>query len=185
MGRKSKLTERQWEDIGKRLLAGEKGRALAKEYGVAESTIRERFSALHGKVKTVANQMVATEQALRELPISAQIAAHNLADELRAISIHLAGAGKYGAATAHRLSGIAHAKVQEIDDAAPLDEKSREALRDVAVLTEMANKSSHIPLNLLAANKDIVKDLNQQDPVQPVRVTIMVEDASVPDTPAQ
>jgi hypothetical protein len=49
----------------------------------------------------------------------------------------------------------------------------------------MANKSSHIPLNLLAANKDIVKDLNQQDPVQPVRVTIMVEDASVPDTPAQ
>lgn len=161
MGRKSKLTDAQWQDIGARLLKGEKGRVLAREFGVSEAAIRARFSARNEEIKTVANQIVATEAALKALPISAQIAAHNLAGDLIAMSTHLAGAGKYGAATAHRLNGIAHAKAQEIDDAAPLDDQSRAALRDVAVLTEMANKSSFIAVNLLAANKDTVKKLNE------------------------
>ncbi|AKJ28824.1 helix-turn-helix domain-containing protein [Caldimonas brevitalea] len=184
MGRKSKLTERQWEDIGRRLLAGEKGRALAKEYGVAESTIRERFSALHGKVKDVANQMVATEQALKALPISAQIAAHDLAAQLRSISMHLASAANYGAATAHRLSGIAHAKVQEIDDVSPLDDDSRKALQDVAVLTKMANESSTIGINLLSANKETVKEIQRQQRPRPARVAVDVVDAGIPDADA-
>ncbi|WP_422846880.1 helix-turn-helix domain-containing protein [Acidovorax sp. M14] len=181
MGRKSKLTERQWEQIGKRLLAGESGRALAKEFGVSEATIRGRFSAQVAEIKTVANQIVATEQALKALPISAQIAAHNLADELIAISTHLAGAGKFGAATAHRLSGIAHAKVQEIDDAAPLDEESMDALKGVAVLTRMANESSQIGMNLLQANKDSIKEMNQKMKPPPKRVVVEVVDASAPD----
>ena len=74
--------------------------------------------------------------------------------------MHLAGAGKFGAATAHRLSGIAHAKVQEIDDAKPLDAESIESLRGVAVLTKMANESAVIGIGLLAANKDMIKELN-------------------------
>lgn len=181
MGRKSKLSEKQWEQIGKRLLAGESGRALAKEFGVSEATIRARFSTQVAEIKTVANQIVATEQALKALPISSQIAAHNLADELIAISTHLAGAGKYGAATAHRLSGIAHAKVQEIDDAAPLDEKSMESLKGVAVLTRMANESSQIGMNLLQANKDSIKEMNQKMKPPPSRVVVEVVDASLPD----
>lgn len=161
MGRKSKLTEKQWEQVGARLLKGEKARALAREFAISEAAIRARFSAQHEEIKTVANQILATDQAFKALPITSQVAAKNLADDLIAMSTHLAGAGKFGAATAHRLSGIAHAKVQEIDDAAPLDDASRTALRDVAVLTEMANKASAIPLNLLAANKDMVQKLNE------------------------
>lgn len=162
MGRKSKLTDKQWDQIGARLLKGEKIRVLAREFDVSEATVRGRFSAQHAEIKAVANQIVATEQAIKALPISAQCAAKNLADDLMAMSLHLAGAGKYGAATAHRLAGIANGKVQEIDDAAPLTDDSRNALRDVAVLTEMANKASNIPLNLLAANKDTVKRLNDE-----------------------
>lgn len=161
MGRPSKLSDKQWEQVGQRLLKGEKARALAREFGVSEAAIRARFSAQNAEIKTVANQIVATESALKSLPISSQVAARNLADDLIAMSTHLAGAGKFGAATAHRLSGIANAKVQEIDDAAPLDDKSREALRDVAVLTEMANKASMIPVNLLAANKDTIKEIRE------------------------
>lgn len=74
--------------------------------------------------------------------------------------MHLAGAAKFGSATAHRLSGIAHGKVAEIDDAAPLDEKSLESLKGVAVLTKMANDASQIGVNLLAANKEMIRDLN-------------------------
>lgn len=157
MGRPSKLTEQQWHKIGKRLLGGEKARPLAKEFGVSESAIRLRFSAAHKSANAVANQIVNAEQALRALPVSAQLTALNLADELRAISMHLAGAAKFGSATAHRLAGIAHAKVQEIDDAAPLDAESLESLKGVAVLTRMANDASQIGVNLLAANKDTFK----------------------------
>ena len=113
-------------------------------------------------MKSVAGQLVRAEEALRELPVSAQLSALTLADELRAISLHLAGAAKYGAATAHRLAGVAHGKVQEMDDAAPLGE-SMDTLRNVAVLTKMANDASTIGLNLLAANKDMLKPAGDGD----------------------
>lgn len=154
MGRPSKLTPKQWAEVERRLLAGEKADALGKEFKVSGSSIRERFSALHGKVRSVAHQLVTAESALRELPVSAQVSALNLADDLRAISMHLAGAAKFGSATAHRLAGIAHAKVLEIDDAAPLNAESLESIKGVAVLTRLANDASQIAVNLLAANKD-------------------------------
>jgi hypothetical protein len=185
VARPSKLTDKQWQEIRKRLLAGEKPSDLAKEYKVSRATISERGSRTVGNIKSVANQLVAAESSLRALPVTEQLEALSLADELRAISSHLAGAARFGSATSHRLSGIAHAKVQEIDDAAPLDEESLEALKGVAVLTKLANESSVIGMNLLSANKDMVKQANQQEPVQPVRVFVRVEDASRPEPQAQ
>lgn len=161
MGRPSKLTDKQWDEIGKRLLAGEGARALGREFDVSEAAIRKRLGTQSAQIKHVANQIVATEIALQALPVSAQISAHNLANQLRSISGHLAGAANYGAATAHRLSGIAHAKVQEIDDAKPLDSQSLESLKGVAVLTKMANDAAAVGLNLLAANKEAVKALDE------------------------
>lgn len=158
MGRKSALSEKQWSEIQRRLLDGEAGRVLSREFGISEAAIRKRLGAQCAQIKTVANQVVAADLAFKSLPISAQNFAAGLIDELKSISTHLASAGKFGAATAHRLSGIAHAKVQEIDDAKPLDEASMESLKGVAVLTKMANDSSQIGLNLLAANKEFIKD---------------------------
>jgi hypothetical protein len=163
MGRTSKLTEKQWESIGKRLLDGESARSLGREFGVAESAIRKRLSAQVGQVKTVANQLVETERAFNALPISAQISARTLANRLLAISDHLAGAAEYGAATAHRLSGIAHMKANEIDDAKPLDAESLESLRGIAALTKMANDASEIGVNLLRANKEAVDGLSKPE----------------------
>ena len=166
MGRKSSLTEKQWHEIGQRLLAGEAGRVLAREFGISETAIRKRFGSQNKQIKEVANQVVAAEIAFKALPVSSQISAQNLIDELRAVSMHLAGAAKYGSATAHRLAGIAHGKVQEIDDAMPLDAESLESLKGIAVLTRMANESSQIGINLLNANKDRIKridDAAEQD----------------------
>lgn len=185
MGRPSKLTEKQWSEIQKRLLTGESYGSLSKAYGVSKAAIQRRFAGRVETVKAVANQLVAAEQALHKLPISDQLVTLTLADELRAISTHLAAAAKFGAATSHRLSGIAHSKVQEIDDAAPLDDESREALRDVAVLTKMANESAQIPMNLLAANKDLAKEINQAARPMPTRVQVEVIDASIPDAESE
>jgi hypothetical protein len=172
MGRTSKLTEKQWESIGKRLLDGEKARALGREFGVSEAAIRKRFGAQHEQIKTVANQLVAAESAFKALPIGSQIKARTLADRLRAISENLADAAHYGAMTAHRLSGIAHGQVEKVDDAEP--EKSIEALQRIGLLTKMANASSEIGLNLLKANKDMAPE---DDAPTPVGITFGVKDA--------
>lgn len=182
MGRKSALTEKQWAEIGRRLLKGEAGRVLAREYGVSEAAIRKRFGAQTKQIKDVANQLVAAETAFGALPIGAQISARTLADELKQISMHLAGAARYGAATAHRLAGIAHAKVAEIDDAAPLDDESRVALGDIAVLTKMANGAAEIGMELMKATKDVKPD---DDKPTPVAITFGVKDAKrYDDNPA-
>jgi hypothetical protein len=163
MGRPSKLTGEQWAQVEQRLMEGESRRALAREFGVSEASIRARLpNAQFEQVKAVANQMVATERALQALPIPAQISAHNLAAKLRAISENLASAAHYGAATAHRLTALANSEVAKVDDAQPLSGESMEAMRGVAALTKLANESATIGLNLLAANKDTLKEAEAQ-----------------------
>ena len=165
MGRKSKLTEAQWVEIIRRHIEGESLRSLAKAFGVGESTVREKVSAQTAQIKTVANQIVATERAVMALPISAQITAHNLASKLRAISDNLASAAHYGAQTAHRLNALANSEVQKVDDSEPL--ASVDSLKGVAALTKLANDSASIALNLISANKETVQRLNDEKPDQP------------------
>lgn len=159
MGRRSKLTEKQWHEMERRKLAGEKDGVLAKEFKISVSAIRFRFFDAHKNAKAVAHQLVSADMALRALPISAQITALNIADELRAVSMHLVGAAKYGSATAHRLAGIANAQVAKVDDADPM--KSQEVLQGISALTKMSNEASSIGLNLLAANRDRMKALDE------------------------
>jgi hypothetical protein len=98
MARPSKLTDAQWEKIGKRLLAGESASSLAREFGVSKASVSARFSERVKNVKDAANQIVAAEAALSKLNVSEQLAARSLADDLKAISEHLAGAARFGAA---------------------------------------------------------------------------------------
>lgn len=180
MGRPSKLTPGQWDQIGKRLLAGEKARVLAREFGIAESTIRERFSEINGKVKDAANQLLAAEGAMAALPLSAQISAINLAAHLRSISTHLASAANNGAMVAHRLSGIALQQVEKVDDAEP--EKSIDALKRIGALTRLVNESADLGLNLLSANKERIKSGElDAEPVEPVEIVVNAVDASEPE----
>lgn len=147
------------------MLEGESVRALAREFGLSEASIRGRKSSQVAEIRNVANQIVATERAVQALPIPAQITVYNLAAKLRAISDNLASAAHYGAATAHRLQALANAEVSKVDDAEPLE--SLESLKSVGVLTRLANESANIALNLLAANKDSVKQLNEERPEVP------------------
>lgn len=158
MGRKSKLTDKQWEEIRKRLLMGDKASALAREYGVGVSRISERFSAKINELKTVADRVVKAESAIKTvhnevmaLPISERIAVLALADDMRTISTHLSGAARYGAATAHRLAGIANAQVDKIDDMNPME--SQEILQAISALTKMSNESAKIGIDLINASK--------------------------------
>ena len=153
------------------MVEGESINSLAKEFGVVESVIRrkikpnkaeqEKFgkslSVLAFEKVEADKKSKAIAEHIAELPMVRQTTFNDLTEQLRSISSHLAGAANFGAATSHRLAGIAHAKVQEIDDAAPLSPASIEALKGVAALTRLANDAASTGLNLLAANKDQAK----------------------------
>jgi hypothetical protein len=168
MGRQSKLTDAQWDEVKQRVLNGESRRAVAREYGISESALREKISAQISEVKDVANQIVATDRALRALPISAQVSAINLAQKLTSISNHMVCAAEFGAATANHLLSIAHRHAAKVDEANPTSKKSTTALNGVLALTKAANDASEIGMNLLRANKEAVADLTRKVPPPPV-----------------
>ncbi len=176
---KPKITSKQWEEIQKRMLAGEATRQIARDYGVTEAAIRKKLGTRTKQIKAVANQIVAVEENFSALDLGSQIAASNLACELRQISAHLAKAAVYGSATAHRLFGIAHQKVQEIDDATPLSGDGINTLQGIAALTKMGNESASVGLNLLNAQKEAVKRINDEA-LEPERTsyTVVIKDAS-------
>lgn len=162
MARPSKLTPDQWSEIDRRLMGGESASALAREFGINPSQITRRVSQVTQKVRNVAQSLAKAKSELAELPVAQQYAAVSLAEKLRNISNSIASAAELGAKTAHRLHALANSEVEKVDDANPLE--SMEALKGVGVLTKLANDSSHIALNLLAANKETVKEANQTQP---------------------
>ncbi|MEX3555272.1 MAG: Hin recombinase [Burkholderia gladioli] len=179
MGRKSALTPEQWTEIERRhLIDGESINSLSKEFRVDESTLRKKIKPnksereKSGKpLRELAREKVEADRRVKDiseqiavLPVARQQIVTDLASKLANISTHLASAAEYGAATAHRLAGIAHMKASEIDDAGPLTESSVNALKGIAVLTKMANESSEIGINLLRANKDGASDGENKTP---------------------
>lgn len=164
MARKSKLTEQQWNEILDRNLAGESIRSLAKEYGISAMAVQKKISLQAEKVKTVANQVVTTEKAVFDLPISLQSKVYTLAERIRAINYHLAGAAEYGAATAHRMSQIANTLTEQIDETDP--ESNLDKIRTVAALSDTANRASSIAVSLAknSADKPIPADEPNANP---------------------
>lgn len=185
MGRPSKLTDAQWEQIGKRLLEGEKAAALAREFKVSPATISERFSKSTEKVKAVANQIVTTGKALDSLSVAEQVSAISLAGKLRSTLEHLSSAAEYGAATAHKFMAMANTQALKVDEVDPM--KSLDVLKGIGVLTKLGNDSSELAKSLVNGSKDAVKQIQtlEADPVTPVKITIQVEDASIPEPEAQ
>lgn len=154
MGRSSKLSPGQWLEIEKRLLHGESPADLAKEAGVHRSQITRRFSQQLQKIKNVANQIVAANESLSELPVAQQVAAVSFAQSLASTSSKLATAAELSAGTASMLALLAHSKMKEVADSPKPLERADE-IKTVGVLSSLANEASKIPLNLLAANKGI------------------------------
>ena len=155
MGRPSKLNPEQWEVVKRRLMAGEKAADLAREFKVSPALICTRVSKRVEVVRNVATGLIDAEQALRNLPVSEQLNVLSLVDELRAVSVSLASAGKFGAATANSLASLANAQVIKIDAKDPM--QSTEVLQGISALTKMANEASVIGRDLLALNKDMLK----------------------------
>lgn len=173
----SKISPEQWQDIERRVAEGETVTALAKEYGVSEAALRKRGASKEKvrKVRLVAQQLAQAKDALAALPPDQQVLAVSLADELRAISGHLASAARYGSATAQRLAQAAH---REISTAEVLDEPR---LRAVAMLTRTANEAGQLGVALLKTNEEAMREAAEREARQSKQVTRITLVPMLPD----
>ena len=164
MSRPPALNPQQQAEVRAKLAAGEGVRALAREYGVGIATIN-RLSDHTYRVRKVAETLADAQTELAALPIAHQHQAVSLAEKLREASQNIAAAACHGAATAHRLSAIANAQAQKIDDVDPFADV--DALKNIHGLTRMANDASSIALGLLSANKDAAAAAQKEQPPAP------------------
>ena len=155
MGRRSKLTEQQWNALSERLLRGESRRSLAKEFGISEAAVREKLSARVEETKAVANQIYNTNQLVKSLPMAQQISAQNLAEEMMAISTNLASAGRSGAIIASRIMQIAVQQTRRINKDDPME--SADVLQGIAALTRISNDASNIGMAVVKQNQSLLE----------------------------
>jgi len=156
MGRPSKLTEKQWLEVERRHLDGESIRSLAKEFGVSESTIRERISAHSKRIIDVANQIVETNQAVKSLSISAQISAHTRAQRLISIQNSLDDAALAGSNVSKRISEAVEKRTKLRTDEELLDSEDMKALMAAGLVS---NTHAKLGLDLLniATKPNLIK----------------------------
>lgn len=184
MGRKSALTEKQWQAIEKRILDGESVRPLAREFEISEAAIRKRLGARTKDIKTVANQMVAAETAFAALPIGAQIGARTMADRMKAMMLSMTSAGESAAGIVQRATQIANVQMQKVDDADPFSDESVKTLKGVSFLMSLATDSAEIPMGLIRAAKDLaIGDSGKGDQGQPEGIPAAPEYQLVTDEP--
>lgn len=162
MARRSKLSDKQWEEIQRRNLEGESLRSLAREFGIGESSARERISAQTAQIKTVAKQIVETNNAIKALPISAQVSAYNLADKMMAISMSLSDAAVASAATAKRINESTRIKCERMTDEELHDP---DTIRSIMAAGMAANTHAKTGLDILTISSKSSALNNSEQPV--------------------
>ena len=147
-GRPSKLTDRQWGEIGRRLAQGESQSSLAREFKVSPGLISNRFRNEVEGIKGLASQIVELDSKLDALPISNRSSVISLADNLKGITTGLASAGASGASAAAKLARVANKMADSVTH-----KSTAEDFRPVAAALETANRASTTGLGLIAANR--------------------------------
>lgn len=157
MGRPSKLTESEWEEIKRRASAGESTRALAREFHVAHSTISERCSKKVERIKSAANKVFDANKALAALPVSDRPLALTIADNMKATLNSLMRAARAGADSAALINEFAHERAQALR-AKKADKEGHQvdaaAVDDFNRLSFAANRAMSPAVRLVIANRD-------------------------------
>jgi hypothetical protein len=148
MGRPSKLTDSQWEDLLRRLALGETAADLARKYRISPTSISKRVSQQAEDSKTLAVELVKVESAIKSKPVSQQRVIRSIADRLQVMSEDYAEAAQDGVETAKHLQAMSKAQAKALPPDATVED-----LRPIAALAETANKSAAMASNLIAANK--------------------------------
>ena len=155
MGRPSKLTPDQWQTIERRLAAGERAAALAREFGVNRSAVSQQVAQRARTIRAMAHKvaeaqagMAAAQTELAKLPLADQYAALSLAEQLRGISADVAAAAAAGAKTGRRLRCWPVRAAAQLQAGADADD-----LKAVHALARTGNEAMAPALALLATHR--------------------------------
>ena len=161
------ISEDTWQKIlHKHIVDGVGVRALEKEYGVSESTIRSRAkTAQIAQVKDLANQAVDVSRKFQEMDSFAQNLTASLACKLNTISMIAVDVAESEAKSARQLSALKSIQVMEL---AGQSDPTPEKLMMVKMFGEAVNDSMKPTFNLLNANKATIEKNNaaSEKPVQ-------------------
>ena len=141
MGRPSKLTPAQWEEITQRAAKGESISALAREFKISRPQVSDRVSDSRRQVKSIVSQIV-------ELPISLQRVVSTLVEVEAAKRQNAEIVGTGGLAIAARLTVLAQGKMDAMTKL-----PAAEDLRDVAAAAQVINSTAAVGLAQLNAVK--------------------------------
>lgn len=170
MGRPNKFSDEKRAEILARKDAGESVRKLAKIYKIAPSTIIS-FSKHSEQVKLVANQIVATTEAIEALTVSEQIHAQSYARKLLAISSNLTDVGIAGTRTAKRISEAAAKRAHAATDDDLLND---DVLRTQMVAASVVNASSKAGMDIMTlATKPQPEALKDVTPISRIERVII------------
>lgn len=167
MGRPSKLTEKQWDEIERRMLAGETASSLAREYKVTEGAIRNRKRATVETMKTVSNQIVAVEKALKQMPLTTRDNTRNYAARLLAIGDTYYDVTEMATATAYKLHTIANIASGKIDEVDPFTSEGQDLLKGIAFAVKAGNDALNPANTLLKANEDrVIQEVSRGEVIE-------------------
>lgn len=186
MARKSSTSPETWLEIKRRIIRGEKVRALGKEYGIDESTIRRKCKDGHKgaatpegvpveKIKELAHKSIeieAEEAKFKSMMESITTGDRNLVYSYKAdlmeVSQQLTLAARTSAQNANLLSRLAQKQFGKIDEEAANGTKEAEAngefIRMGIGYQASANDASKIPLKLfeIATKQPPPQDNNER-----------------------
>ena len=161
MGRKSSLTPKQWQEVVKLLLPphNKSARSLAKQFGTSEASIRRMFPSRRKDVKEVANQIIKAEDDFRNLPITSQIDALQLVDDIKRMRENIQSAGNDTALVSKMFAKAARDATSKImfkamdDDGETVNpERLADCTEEIAAVmksTLVSNEASKISLKLM------------------------------------
>ena len=179
MARPSKLTPHQIESIKDEKMRGATLVQLAEKYKVGFATISRIVSERVSEMKNVAETIAKAKEPLKDFNVMERVSITRYADDLLTISDNLADASKIGSATSARLQGIAERQSRKIETRLDIDGKETividgDALKMTMAVTQVANEAAKTSLNLLAANKEQIKEFNDENkpPLSPYLVDI-------------
>lgn len=156
MARPSKLTEKQWDEVIRRHLAGESISKLAAEFSIARSAMSEKISDRTNKIKSVANQMVAAEREFKAMPVSDRSHVITVRDRISVLMDVYLQTAETAARNSMHMHNLAAEQKQFIDDASPYGSKaSKGAVSSFTALTLAGNAAMVIPGTILKAGLEI------------------------------
>lgn len=158
-GRPSVLDDQQWGEIGRRLASGESVSSLSREYGVARSTISERYSDRVSAIRDTATALATAEIAMDKMPLTDRVSVRTLADQLRGIQSNLLDAAANGTRTTAIMSRLALTQAERLERQAQTDGAvDPEDMRPLVAAIEAGNRAATVGLSVVSANKGATED---------------------------